>query len=65
VNTLRAKGVKQDFSFNLKAARQCSLFWSFAQIKVAQLRRELRITLLVLGAISVAGMTHDNMGPAV
>ncbi|MDE8604609.1 aspartate/tyrosine/aromatic aminotransferase [Marinomonas sp. RSW2] len=62
VNTLRAKGVKQDFSF---ISNQQGMF-SFSGLtpdQVAQLRREYGIYIVGSGRISVAGMTHDNMGP--
>ncbi|GAA0235284.1 amino acid aminotransferase [Marinomonas primoryensis] len=62
VNTLRAKGVKQDFSFISKQQGMFS-FSGLTPDQVAQLRREYGIYIVGSGRISVAGMTHDNMGP--
>jgi aspartate aminotransferase/aromatic-amino-acid transaminase len=62
VNTLRAKGVNQDFSF---ISHQQGMF-SFSGLtpeQVSQLRKEYGIYIVGSGRISVAGMTHDNMGP--
>lgn len=62
VNTLRIKGVSQDFSF---ISQQQGMF-SFSGLtpdQVAQLRKEYGIYIVGSGRISVAGMTHDNMGP--
>ncbi|WP_421847160.1 amino acid aminotransferase [Marinomonas sp.] len=62
VNTLRIKGVNQDFSF---ISQQQGMF-SFSGLtpdQVAQLRKEYGIYIVGSGRISVAGMTHDNMGP--
>ena len=62
VNTLRIKGVSQDFSF---ISQQQGMF-SFSGLtpdQVAQLRKEFGIYIVGSGRISVAGMTHDNMEP--
>ncbi|AEF56534.1 amino acid aminotransferase [Marinomonas posidonica] len=62
VNTLRAKGVNQDFSF---ISQQQGMF-SFSGLtpdQVAQLRNEFGIYIVGSGRINVAGMTHDNMAP--
>ena len=62
VNTLRIKGVSQDFSF---ISHQQGMF-SFSGLtpdQVAQLRKEYGIYIVGSGRISVAGMTHENMGP--
>lgn len=62
VNTLRAKGVSQDFSF---ISQQQGMF-SFSGLtpdQVAQLRKDYGIYIVGSGRISVAGMTHDNMEP--
>lgn len=62
VNTLRAKGVSQDFSF---ISQQQGMF-SFSGLtpdQVAQLRKDFGIYIVGSGRISVAGMTHDNMEP--
>lgn len=62
VNTLRAKGVEQDFSF---ISQQQGMF-SFSGLtpdQVNQLRNEFGIYIVGSGRINVAGMTHDNMAP--
>jgi aspartate aminotransferase/aromatic-amino-acid transaminase len=62
VNTLRAKGVSQDFSF---ISHQQGMF-SFSGLtpdQVVQLRKDYGIYIVGSGRISVAGMTHDNMEP--
>lgn len=62
VNTLRAKGVNQDFSF---ISQQQGMF-SFSGLtpdQVAQLRQDFGIYIVGSGRISVAGMTHENMEP--
>lgn len=62
VNTLRAKGVSQDFSF---ISQQQGMF-SFSGLtpdQVAQLRKDYGIYIVGSGRISVAGMTHENMEP--
>lgn len=62
VNTLRVKGVSQDFSF---ISQQQGMF-SFSGLtpdQVAQLRKEYGIYIVGSGRISVAGLTHDNMEP--
>ncbi len=62
VNTLRMKGVNQDFSF---ISHQQGMF-SFSGLspdQVAQLRKEHGVYIVGSGRISVAGMTHDNMEP--
>ncbi|BFM50155.1 amino acid aminotransferase [Marinomonas sp. THO17] len=62
VNTLRAKGVEQDFSF---ISQQQGMF-SFSGLtpdQVKQLRNEFGIYIVGSGRINVAGMTHDNMTP--
>jgi aspartate aminotransferase/aromatic-amino-acid transaminase len=62
VNTLRIKGVSQDFSF---ISHQQGMF-SFSGLtpdQVAQLRKEYGIYIVGSGRISVAGMTHENMDP--
>lgn len=60
VDTLRAKGVQQDFSF---ITRQRGMF-SFSGIKpeqVDKLRSEYGIYIVRSGRINVAGMTEANM----
>jgi aspartate aminotransferase/aromatic-amino-acid transaminase len=62
VNTLRVKGVSQDFSF---ISQQQGMF-SFSGLtpdQVAQLRKDYGIYIVGSGRISVAGLTHDNMEP--
>jgi len=62
VNTLRLKGVNQDFSF---ISQQQGMF-SFSGLtpeQVTQLRKEFGIYIVGSGRISVAGMTHENMEP--
>ncbi|MEP2617149.1 MAG: amino acid aminotransferase [Marinomonas sp.] len=62
VNTLRAKGVNQDFSF---ISQQQGMF-SFSGLtpdQVTQLRQDHGIYIVGSGRISVAGMTHENMEP--
>ncbi|MBR7888091.1 aspartate/tyrosine/aromatic aminotransferase [Marinomonas sp. A79] len=62
VNTLRAKGVSQDFSFISKQQGMFS-FSGLTPDQVAQLRKEYGIYIVGSGRISVAGLTHDNMEP--
>ncbi|RDL44900.1 aromatic amino acid aminotransferase [Marinomonas piezotolerans] len=62
VNTLRAKGVTQDFSFISKQQGMFS-FSGLTPDQVAQLRTEFGIYIVGSGRISVAGMTKDNMEP--
>lgn len=62
VNTLRIKGVSQDFSFISKQQGMFS-FSGLSPDQVAQLRKEFGIYIVGSGRISVAGMTHDNMEP--
>ncbi|MBI2423974.1 MAG: aspartate/tyrosine/aromatic aminotransferase [Candidatus Hydrogenedentes bacterium] len=60
VETLKAKGVTQDFSF---IADQIGMF-SFSGLtgeQVARLRKEYAIYIVGSGRISVAGMTRHNM----
>lgn len=62
VNTLKSKGVEQDFSF---ISQQQGMF-SFSGLtpdQVAQLRKDYGIYIVGSGRINVAGMTHDNMEP--
>ncbi|MCV2402054.1 aspartate/tyrosine/aromatic aminotransferase [Marinomonas sp. C2222] len=62
VNTLKSKGVDQDFSF---ISQQQGMF-SFSGLtpdQVAQLRRDYGIYIVGSGRINVAGMTHNNMEP--
>nr|WP_276526623.1 amino acid aminotransferase [Vibrio anguillarum] len=62
VATLKAEGVKADFSF---IERQNGMF-SFSGLnkeQVARLKDELAIYIVGSGRISVAGMTKSNMGP--
>ncbi|GAB3486996.1 amino acid aminotransferase [Marinomonas epiphytica] len=62
VNTLRAKGVSQDFSF---ISQQQGMF-SFSGLnpeQVAQLRKDHGVYIVGSGRINVAGMTHENMEP--
>jgi len=62
VNTLRAKGVDQDFSF---ISKQNGMF-SFSGLnpeQVSRLRKEFSIYIVGSGRINVAGMTHENMDP--
>ncbi|MDB4836878.1 aspartate/tyrosine/aromatic aminotransferase [Marinomonas sp.] len=62
VNTLKSKGVEQDFSF---ISQQQGMF-SFSGLtpdQVAQLRKEFGIYIVGSGRINVAGMTHSNMEP--
>ncbi|MBD5770566.1 amino acid aminotransferase [Marinomonas colpomeniae] len=62
VNTLRVKGVSQDFSF---ISQQQGMF-SFSGLtpdQVTQLRKDYGIYIVGSGRISVAGLTHDNMEP--
>ncbi|MBJ7554822.1 amino acid aminotransferase [Marinomonas spartinae] len=62
VNTLRAKGVDQDFSF---ISKQNGMF-SFSGLnpeQVSRLRKEFSIYIVGSGRINVAGMTHENMEP--
>ncbi|SBS25024.1 Aspartate aminotransferase [Marinomonas spartinae] len=62
VNTLRAKGVNQDFSF---ISKQNGMF-SFSGLnpeQVSRLRKEFSIYIVGSGRINVAGMTHENMEP--
>ncbi|MBJ7536405.1 amino acid aminotransferase [Marinomonas transparens] len=62
VNTLRVKGVTQDFSF---ISQQQGMF-SFSGLtpdQVAQLRNNYGIYIVGSGRISVAGITHENMNP--
>lgn len=62
VTTLKAAGVKADFSF---IERQNGMF-SFSGLnkeQVARLKDELAIYIVGSGRISVAGMTKSNMGP--
>ncbi|MDQ2190870.1 MULTISPECIES: amino acid aminotransferase [unclassified Vibrio] len=62
VTTLKAEGVKADFSF---IERQNGMF-SFSGLnkeQVARLKDELAIYIVGSGRISVAGMTKSNMGP--
>ncbi|GGQ23768.1 amino acid aminotransferase [Shewanella litoralis] len=63
VNSLKAEGVEQDFSF---ISRQNGMF-SFSGLdkqQVARLRDEFAIYIVGSGRISVAGLTKNNM-PAV
>ena len=62
VNTLRAKGVTQDFSFISKQQGMFS-FSGLTPDQVTQLRTEFGIYIVGSGRISVAGMTKDNMEP--
>jgi aromatic-amino-acid transaminase len=60
VKTLKAKGVKRDFSF---ITRQNGMF-SFSGLtkeQVSKLRDEFSIYIVGSGRINVAGMTHNNM----
>lgn len=62
VATLKAEGVKADFSF---IERQNGMF-SFSGLskeQVNRLKEEFGIYIVGSGRISVAGMTKDNMGP--
>ncbi|WCN11266.1 amino acid aminotransferase [Marinomonas mediterranea] len=62
VNTLRAKGVEQDFSF---ISKQQGMF-SFSGLnpdQVASLKEDHSIYIVGSGRINVAGMTKDNMEP--
>ncbi|MCG7497080.1 aspartate/tyrosine/aromatic aminotransferase [Vibrio sp. Of7-15] len=62
VTTLKAEGVKADFSF---IERQNGMF-SFSGLskeQVNRLKEEFGIYIVGSGRISVAGMTKDNMGP--
>ncbi|GGI90634.1 amino acid aminotransferase [Shewanella gelidii] len=60
VDTLKAEGVKTDFSF---IAEQCGMF-SFSGLnkdQVAKLKEEFGVYIVGSGRISVAGMTKENM----
>jgi aspartate/tyrosine/aromatic aminotransferase len=60
VDTLKAKGVQQDFSF---ITHQKGMF-SFSGLnkdQVARLKKEYAIYIVGSGRINVAGMTEDNM----
>ncbi|MEK7794342.1 MAG: amino acid aminotransferase [Candidatus Hydrogenedentota bacterium] len=62
VETLRAKGVKQDFSF---LARQKGMF-SFSGLtkhQVEELREKHSVYIVGNGRINVAGITPSNVGP--
>jgi aromatic-amino-acid transaminase len=62
VQTLKAKGVKRDFSF---VARQNGMF-SFSGLTKEQvdlLRERYAIYIVGNGRINVAGMTRQNMEP--
>jgi aspartate/tyrosine/aromatic aminotransferase len=62
VNTLKAKGVKQDFSF---LTHQYGMF-SFSGLnpeQVKRLKEKYSIYIVGSGRINVAGMTKANMGP--
>jgi len=62
VDTLKAKGIQQDFSF---IARQVGMF-SFSGLskdQVEQLKKKYAIYIVGSGRINVAGMTKKNMEP--
>ncbi|MDT9587164.1 MAG: amino acid aminotransferase [Candidatus Arsenophonus melophagi] len=62
VNTLREKGVKQDFSFISKQKGMFS-FSGLTERQVMQLREKHAIYIITSGRINVAGLTLENMLP--
>lgn len=62
VDTLRAKGVLQDFSFLTKQKGMFS-FSGLTKEQVARLRDVYAIYIVSSGRINVAGMTEENMNP--
>lgn len=62
VQTLKAEGVSQDFSF-IEAQNGMFSFSGLNKEQVARLKEEFAIYIVGSGRISVAGMTKNNMGP--
>jgi aspartate aminotransferase/aromatic-amino-acid transaminase len=60
VDSLKAKGVKRDFSFIAKQAGMFS-FSGLNKDQVARLRDEYAIYMVASGRMNVAGMTRDNI----
>jgi aspartate/tyrosine/aromatic aminotransferase len=60
VETLKAKGVVQDFSF-IKAQRGMFSFSGLTKEQVEKLRKDFAIYVVGSGRINVAGMTRGNM----
>ncbi len=60
VQTLKEKGVKEDFSSIIKQRGMFS-FSGLNKDQVERLRDEFSIYIVGSGRINVAGMTHDNM----
>ena len=60
VDTLKAKGVKQDFSF-ITTQKGMFSFSGLNKQHVARLKDEFAIFIVGSGRINVAGMTPDNM----
>jgi len=60
VERLRAKGVRQDFSF-IATQKGMFSFSGLSKEQVARLREEHAIYIVGSGRINVAGMTEDNM----
>ena len=60
VDTLAAKGVKQDFSF-IKSQKGMFSFSGLDKGQVARLRDEFGIYIVGSGRINVAGMSHANI----
>ncbi len=60
VDTLKANGVKQDFSF-LTTQKGMFSFSGLNKEQVAQLRDKHAVYIVGSGRINVAGMTEDNM----
>jgi len=60
VETLRAKGVAQDFSFLIRQQGMFS-FSGLTREQVVRLRQEYAIYIVESGRINVAGMTAKNM----
>ncbi len=62
VDTLKAKGVKQDFSFIINQTGMFS-FSGLSKDQVEQLKKKYAIYIVGSGRINVAGMTKKNMEP--
>lgn len=62
VETLKKKGVEQDFSF-LTGQRGMFSFSGLTKDQVLELREKYAIYIVNSGRINVAGMTADNMDP--
>ena len=62
VDTLKARGVEQDFEF-IAGQRGMFSFSGLTKDQVLELREKDAIYIVNSGRINVAGMTADNMAP--